>query len=892
MSNIIDLSKLPVSDSSQVVNIIALNEGGNIIKTDFDAYTKSEIDEKLANVDVDLTGYATEGYVDNRIDVVYEQMRENHYTKSEVDGIIAEIPTGGGDVPFVTWNISGRNMTPDEWGTIVSNAEMGIGAFIDYDYAYKFSGFATVQFQGVKTITVTDKGKQYFWSQNFMTGTAALIQVVELGGGNADVDLSDYYTKSEVDTKLEEVVAGDLDLSGYYTKEETDELISNIDIPTGGNGGLYILEPIDGYEVFEYTVAEGDWQRNYHYQTFVEYSTTNQSKNYEVIQAILDGRCQSVVYKKLKETQELLVSSENGIETYRSNNIYQYLPCSFEIGSCDTFNDTIIFTALLDEHYLSGGDEYVLSVVLRISDASEYSNNLVSLYPDMFCEIYVDGNNGYAISDYSFIDFTNNTNRNLRVVITKYNEDGMQSFQTHIPASFFMDEESDKRVIYAIDGTQLMTWTNSDAKDGVVYPTIKSLEPQEIDLTNYYTKSQVDGISKLKNYYLKKDIYTKTEIDTKLDALVLGEGGEINLNNYYTKSETDSLVNAIDGVYVQNGYGFNILNYPKVKEAFETQTPVFVDGRDGLISVSVKAKVNSNGDMTGAYAFGWIDENTIVEWDMSEGHTDVNGTVRTVSSGGDGIYTLYYPQNYTIENYNEETGESNNENYYYSNSDRQKHNADVAKAIKNGDVKALYLQIPREFYSHYDGYPIWRTEPIWMYIPVAYRCDGIADDYIRVTGVAMKSEEGNLDELYTIGWRTSDDGANYGYYETQITTGGSSSGSGSVEDYASIYNPTIYSPNIQGEMTFSEDYEDTASGIACGYKMNRANINNIWVKNLHLGTNGETVKVTSSDADATTVYAEFTTTGIKENGTLLSEKYVLKSDYDALLARIEALENK
>ena len=824
MSNIIDLSKLPVSDSSQVVNIIALNEGGNIIKTDFDAYSRAEIDDKLAeiggNVEVDLTGYATEqwvrrqgyvtdsdvnDYVGNEIGQVEERFND-YYSKSEVDGLIADIPTGGGSA-----------------------------------------------------------------------------------------DLSDYYTKSEVDTKLDEVVAGDLDLSDYYTKEQTDELIANI--PTGGgDGGLYILEFVEGYDVFEYTVEVGGWERNYNYQNFVDYSLSNQSKNYEVIQAILDGRCKSVVYKKIRETQDLLVSVENGIETYRSNNIYQYLPCSFEISSCNTQNDTIQFTALLDEHYGSGGNEYVLNIVLNISDASVYAKTSISLQPELFCEIWTDGNMGWAIHQYDFNNFINNTNRVLRVVLYKSDE-FEQTTTEYLPASYYVDNYSSKRMIQAINANnEMMTWTMDDnPKDEWIYPTTQSIIPKEVDLSKYYTKSQVDGISKLKNYYLKKDIYTKTEIDTKLDALVLGEGGEINLNNYYTKSETDSLVNAIDGVYVQNGYGFNILNYPKVKEAFETQTPVFVDGRDGLISVSVKAKVNSNGDMTGAYAFGWIDENTIVEWDMSEGHTDVNGTVRTVSSGGDGIYTLYYPQNYTIENYNEETGESNNENYYYSNSDRQKHNADVAKAIKNGDVKALYLQIPREFYDDYSMYPLVRTVPIWMYVPVAYRCDGIADDYIRVTGVAMKSEEGNLDELYTIGWRTSDDGANYGYYETQITTGGSSSGSGSVEDYASIYNPTIYSPNIQGEMQFQEEYgsyTDTASGIACGYKMNRANINNIWVKNLHLGTNGETVKVTSSDADATTVYAEFTTTGIKENGTLLSEKYVLKSDYDALLARIEALENK
>lgn len=63
MSNIIDLSKLPISDGKQVINIIGLNDNGNIIRAENDTYSKSEIDEKVANVKVDLTGYATERWV-------------------------------------------------------------------------------------------------------------------------------------------------------------------------------------------------------------------------------------------------------------------------------------------------------------------------------------------------------------------------------------------------------------------------------------------------------------------------------------------------------------------------------------------------------------------------------------------------------------------------------------------------------------------------------------------------------------------------------------------------------------------------------------------------------------------------------------------------------------
>lgn len=119
MSNVIDLGKLPISDSSQVVNIIALNEGGNIIKSDLDAYSKLEVDSKfntveaefakyytkgevnakLENITVDLTGYATEEWVRQQdyatnsdvdefvLDRVgqVEQRFYDYYTKEEVD---------------------------------------------------------------------------------------------------------------------------------------------------------------------------------------------------------------------------------------------------------------------------------------------------------------------------------------------------------------------------------------------------------------------------------------------------------------------------------------------------------------------------------------------------------------------------------------------------------------------------------------------------------------------------------------------------------------------------------------------------------------------------------------------------------------------------------------
>ena len=75
------------------------------------------------------------------------------------------------------------------------------------------------------------------------------IEIIPLGtvssgeGGSANADLTNYYTKGEVNTKLQsysktshthtEYITEDALNENYYNKEEVDTLIDNIDIPTG-----------------------------------------------------------------------------------------------------------------------------------------------------------------------------------------------------------------------------------------------------------------------------------------------------------------------------------------------------------------------------------------------------------------------------------------------------------------------------------------------------------------------------------------------------------------------------------------------------------------------------------------------------------------------------------
>lgn len=53
-------------------------------------------------------------------------------------------------------------------------------------------------------------------------------------------DMTDYYTKQEVDSRLEDKADVD-DLGDYYTKRQVDDLISDIESPGGSGGGVVYI---------------------------------------------------------------------------------------------------------------------------------------------------------------------------------------------------------------------------------------------------------------------------------------------------------------------------------------------------------------------------------------------------------------------------------------------------------------------------------------------------------------------------------------------------------------------------------------------------------------------------------------------------------------------------
>lgn len=82
-------------------------------------------------------------------------------------------------------------------------------------------------------IVLKDKGKN---SKIYIPRT----KITNVTGGNNATDLTDYYTKEEVDELIENV---EVDLSNYYTKKEIDNIVENTTIPY-----LVVNDDFTGYE--------------------------------------------------------------------------------------------------------------------------------------------------------------------------------------------------------------------------------------------------------------------------------------------------------------------------------------------------------------------------------------------------------------------------------------------------------------------------------------------------------------------------------------------------------------------------------------------------------------------------------------------------------------------
>lgn len=384
MSNIIDLSKLPISDGKQVINIIGLNDNGNIIRAENDTYSKSEIDEKVANVKVDLTGYATERWV----------KQQGYVTDSDVNDYVGN--------------------------------EIG--------------------------------------------------QLEEI-----------------INTKQNKLVSG----TNIKTINGNDILgEGDITIEGGGDSGAYILEGIEPILEAEYWYHPETGEVEMIYDNNDEYSTSEERKahNKKVIDAILEGKCKSLYYKKFvgNVDEKVIEVDENGREHRKTVNGYQYYPLSWTEYEGMWGLEYIRFDGKFIEGYMQTPKERV--IVLNKETAEIQADSQMTYAIGNFMEMeFVFFSNEYKMERRIFDDAMSNKPVCLNIV----GESTISRcfLKTKLKNDFDTNTEQDIVWCDDVDGNRYEWLFEHNFDDGTYNEfAIPTITPMGGGSGDSYTKAEIDGM--------------------------------------------------------------------------------------------------------------------------------------------------------------------------------------------------------------------------------------------------------------------------------------------------------------------------------------------------------------------------------------------------------------
>lgn len=242
--------KLVSGENIKTINGISLLGDGNIVITGSgeggsvdlsDYYTKSEVDNLIDNVEVDLTDYATTSYVNNNFQPKGNYQPKGDYlteipadyvTDSELEQTLNDKDYATkSEIPTIPTNVS--DFTNDA-GYITEN-------YVEEYYQPKGSYLTSVPSEYVTESELNAKGYATTTQVNvkqdkLISGTniKSINGLSLVGGGNIQIetDLSDYYTKGEVNEAINDISTNLAD--NYYTISEVDELIESAEPDLAG----------------------------------------------------------------------------------------------------------------------------------------------------------------------------------------------------------------------------------------------------------------------------------------------------------------------------------------------------------------------------------------------------------------------------------------------------------------------------------------------------------------------------------------------------------------------------------------------------------------------------------------------------------------------------------
>lgn len=220
-------------------------------------YTKLEIDEMLGDVDIDLSDYALQsdllalsgGVIDNEavIAAALTELKETKLDKTEVPSF-----EGYATEEWVTEQINNVDVS-DELQNYYTKSEVDEAI---QNVEVDLTGYATEEWVDGRGFARKILLTQAEFDQLEVKDKDTIYIITDAPSGDSgNVDLSDYYTKDEVDTAIQNV---EVDLTDYYTKGEVNEALQNVTVDLTGYATEEWVENKDYVNHVAVTKAEYD----------------------------------------------------------------------------------------------------------------------------------------------------------------------------------------------------------------------------------------------------------------------------------------------------------------------------------------------------------------------------------------------------------------------------------------------------------------------------------------------------------------------------------------------------------------------------------------------------------------------------------------------------------
>ena len=539
---VVDVLPTPSAETMGIIYLVpsAHAVSGNI-KDEYITLTRDEGSgiiyyfEQIGETAIDLSNYYTKAQTNAEISAAINTAIANFYTKQEVDALIANFITRTVS-DLTNYYLKSETYTQAEIQQLIaaikqfryqSVAELPTASADTMGIIYLVPS-TNPQQQNVKdefiTISATDQGTTtYSWEQI----------------GSTEIDLSGYYTSQQTDAAIASALASYSTteqmsaaivqaLLSYYTKQQVDALIANFITASVDNLVNYYLksETFTKSEVNALIAAV----QQFTYVSVAELPTAS-AETMNKIYLVPSTNPQT---KNVKDEYITIAVTDQGTTTYSWE----------QIGSTEIDLSGYYTSAQTDAAINTALSAYSTTTQMNTAIATAIANYYTKAQVDALIANFITPSTQNLV--YYYLKSETFTKTEVNQLIDAVKQFQYQSVQTLPTAS-----ASTMNIIYLVPG---QSPTSQNVKDEYItiattnemQETVYSWEKigtTEIDLSNYYTKSQTDAAITAAINTALADYSTTTQMTAAIAAA---------LASYYTKSEVDALISNFITASTQN----------------------------------------------------------------------------------------------------------------------------------------------------------------------------------------------------------------------------------------------------------------------------------------------------------------------------------------------------